>query len=253
MIVQDLIKLANIDEQVRLICSGQDEYEEPYDPEVVRGEQQEFIDMLLHLKPKKRAGIIIFEKWFHDPDDLVAESVNPEYYRCRSVKAFLNKIENMPKPEVKYDETTSAEDLEKMLKQYPEFPQAHSFIFDEWEKILGWNVYEGNIYSLGLQKCIQSLLYEMSFNGVTREHQDERRDELTAMVEERNRIKALPEKEQEEYYQKNFCSHEELMEELGIEESEAEKEEAHRKGLLEWLKNLEWKYNNFLEMKRNML
>lgn len=254
MTVQELIKLADIDEQVKLVCAERSEDEEPYDPEEVKGVQEEFISMLLNLKPKKRAGIIVFEKLFHDPDDPEIESVSPECYSNRSLLAFLKKIDNSLKPEVNYNESTSAKDLEKMVNLFPKFPQSHAFEFDEWEVILGWKVYEGNIDELGLQQCIYSLLYEMSFNGVTLEDQDERRAELMATVEEKKKVDEMPEDEREEYYQKHRFTLDDLRMDLGLEEeTEAEKEEFRRKALLGWLKGYEWKYNNYLEMKKHLL
>ena len=54
--------------------------------------------------------------------------------------------------------------------------------------------------------------------------------------------------------EKHIFTLDDLRMDLGLEEeTEAEKEEFHRKALLGWLKGYEWKYNNFLEMKKHLL
>ena len=44
------------------------------------------------------------------------------------------------------------EELKKLRKTFDDFPQAYAFEFEEWETILGWDVYEGNLEELGLLK-----------------------------------------------------------------------------------------------------
>ena len=116
-----------------------------------------------------------------------------------------------------------------------DIPHGRAFKFVPWEEILGWEVDPGNIALCGEDAFAAALLEEMSFNGLYREDQDTRRAELDEAVQESERIKALPEEEQDGHFVKADDLFAELYAELGEEytplteeEKEAERRQINR-------------------------
>ena len=112
-------------------------------------------------------------------------------------------------------------------------PSGYAFEFTEWEEILGWDVDQVNIDSVGVNRFLSYVLFEMSFNGFEEPSQEERRKELESRIEEYEEIKKLPVEEQE----KHFVSvnvedmFKELSEKYGVElpkKTEEEKEKERR-------------------------
>ena len=99
-------------------------------------------------------------------------------------------------------------------------PQSYAYEFSEWEKILGCDVWLGNLSEQGRYEFAAAILYELTFNGFTRESQDERREELDESIRETEELMKLPKEEQE----KHLVSIDDLMEELGIEDTRTQEE-----------------------------
>lgn len=248
MKVLDLLKLADIEVQTDFFCR------ETGNKTKGRVEVKElvtkFIDDLLHISPKRESCIIIFEKYWDDNEGKSVFDVYPECYYKEEIDEYLENIKGKPCPVNEYNEDMDESSLKKLVLKFDSFPVSYAFEFIEWETILGWEVYTGNIEELGLQKCIYSILYEMSFNGMTREEQEKRREELDESIKEFDEIKKLPQKEQE----KCFITFEEMKEcwkkEFGWEEpSKKEIEEEERRTWLNCLKTSIWRYQNFQKMK----
>ena len=252
MKVQDLLKLANIDEQVRLTCEERDSYEEPYNPRRVKEALEKFIKALLEITSDNSSSIIVFEKYWDSLEDEDIEMISPECYHKEDIERYLEDIKDKYCPVNEYDKDADKESLKILAKKFDPFPVSYAFEFTEWETVLGWDVYIGNLEELGLQKCIHSILYEMSFNGMTREEQEERREELDKRIKEFDEIKKLPKEAQEEH----FITFEEMKEhwkkEFGWEEpSKEEMEEEERKSWLSILKTSIWRFENFKNMNRH--
>lgn len=255
MTVRDLLKKANIEKQCEIV------YQKEFSTnkrgrklnkvkrrkmKKIRKVQTYFINMLLSLTPKKEDGIIVFEKYWDGLEDNTNTSyITPELYHKEDLEIYLKNIENKDIPTSICDESLLGEELKKLRKTFDDFPQAYAFEFEEWETILGWDVYEGNLEELGLQECIYNILYEMSFNGITRKTHDERVSDLEESIKEAEEMMALPE---EERNWKTF-SIDDLRKEFNI--PEPTKEEQLESDRIAWacaLKTAIWKFNNFKKM-----
>ena len=250
MIVQDLLRKAILNRQVEIICEKKESWKEEYDKEKIRKVQHDFLETLLSLKPNenKEGNIIVMEKYWDTDcynDDKIYSYISPEMYIKKDIKKYLKKIKNLECPIKEYNENASSGELKELLKKFPDRPVAYAYYFSEWEDILGWDVYEGNLDEFDLQDCIYGLLFELSFNGTTKEMQDERRKELDNSIKESEEIHNLPEEEQK----KRLKSLDDLKEELSWEEpSEEEFEMQMQKMYLCSLKCCIWLFNNFKDM-----
>lgn len=258
MVVKDLIKKVDIDKQVELICLNRESYEKPYDKDKVKCIQNNFINKLLSLEPKKtNDSIIIFEKyWDGFSDEPIKEYVGPKLYKKEDLILFLKDIKenDLPLREQEFNENMDSLTLKSLVEKFPTFPNAYAFEFELWEEILGYEVYEKNLNSFDLQECIYKILFEMSFNGFDEESQQERRDELTETIKHNEELMALPEEERS----KHFKSFEEVKEHLKLkfdwkEPSEEEKERDNRRIWFNILKTMCWRYKNYLSIRKDFV
>lgn len=203
MIVQELLKQADLNKQVELICNSQPSYEKPYDKEIVRENMDDFINMLLTLKPNKnKDNIIVYEKyWDTDLDDDIKEYSVSELYKKESFLACLDKVKNMEVPVTDYSLDMSKDELKALVMQCDFVPEGYAYEFNDWEDTLGYEVYMGNLSDESdKQNAIYNILYEMSFNGMTRDSQTERQEELEKSVKETDELLKLPKEEQKKHF-----------------------------------------------------
>lgn len=246
MIVQDFLRKVDIDKQVELICNNQADYEKPYDKKYVKEVQTQFINTLLSLTPEYEDNIIIFEKYWADWNDIPEEYIASELYEKKELINYLNKNKNKNCPVDNFNENDRNENLEKLLKQFDKMPQSYAFEFTEWEKILGWEICEDNLEEFDIQECIYAILSEMSFNGITRESQEERREKLEESVKQHEEIMKLPEEERDKHYISLEEIEQKWKENFGWEPPT--QEERYESQRLMWvcsLKTMIWKFNNF--------
>ena len=94
----------------------------------------------------------------------------------------------------------------------------------------------------------------MSFNGLTRESQEERRAEMQASIEEVEQINRLPKEEQDKYYTSWEEFRAELEKELGIVDTRTEEDEEQEH--LRLMRTILWdmiaKEKAILEYKRSL-
>lgn len=252
MIVQDFLRKADIDRQVDIICRNQPDYEPPYDKDIVKAAQKKFVDMLLSLTPKTGTSVIIFERQWDDWDDKIEEHVAAELYEIDDVKEYLAR----DRGEVHFEaEGLDAEEMRNLIKTESEgMPQAYAYEFSEWEDILGWQVCEDNLDEFDVQECIYAILYEMSFNGMTRESQNERRQELDDSIKESKAIDELPEEERAKHYISFEDMKAHWKEDFGWEEpSEEENARTERLMFTCLLKNIEYRKNNFNKIRNSFV
>ena len=199
MIVQDLLKQCDFDTQTKLVCSRKPDYEPPYDPIKIKSAYEKFVNMLLSLKAVPSNDFILFEKYWWDDDDKILETVEAELYEYENFKNAGKDIleSGFIYKDIPDDLTTS--EIKEMLSEYPELPFTYAYEFTEWEKVLGYQVFEENFHNFDIQECIYAILYEMSFNGMDRDSQIERKEELNKSIEEVEKIMKLPEEEQSKH------------------------------------------------------
>lgn len=238
MLVQDLIKKADYKEQARLICENRPYYEKPYDKEIVEKNITQFIDTLIGLKPKKdnKEHIMIYEKYW---DDEAEECTALELYVRKDLIDCIEKIKGKELPVTEdYSLDMPSEKLKELCLKF-EFPQGYGYEFNAWEETLGYEVYERNLTDENIQNCIYAVLFELSFNGMTRDTQEERRKELDDSIKEMEELRALPKEEQE----KHFHTIDDLYAEFNIERpTPEEQEKSYRKVWYYSLKSNLYKY-----------
>ena len=259
MLVKDFIlNNVNIDKQVEIICNNQVDYEKevkPYNKDKVKEVQIYFINKLSNIEPIIEDSIIIFEKMYDiDDEDIIQESTTCSLYHKKELKNYLtnnsSNIHNKKYEEPIDDTLLTSDELATKVHEIHDFPSSYGFIFTEWEHILGWEVYEGNLDKFDIQECIYSLLYEMSFNGITNESQEERRQELDESIKESEYIQSLPEEEREKHYISMEDMEKHWEEEFGWTPPTQEEKEFTR--LQMWrcsLKSAIWRYHNFKSIK----
>lgn len=244
MLVQDLIKKADYKEQARLICERQPDYEKPYDRDIVENNMKKFIETLVDLTPKddKKEHIMIYEKYWDDEE----EYTSLELYIREDILNCIKEIDGKELPVTEdYSLDMSSEELRELCRKF-NFPQGYGYEFNEWEETLGYEVYEGNLTKENIQDCIYDVLFEMSFNGMTREHQEERRKELDDSIKEVEEIRKLPEEEQK----KHFHTLDDLYDEFDMERPTPEEHEMSlRKTWFSSLNSCIYKYKLYQTIK----
>lgn len=247
MRVKELLREADIDKQVELVLKRQPDYEKPYDKEVVKQNLTEFLAMLDTLTPKDSEDdaapyVMVAEKYYDtDFDDNIQCYTNMELY---SKKELISCIENLPAviPVVPDNlEELTSEEVKQVLNELPSNPIGYGYEFTEWEEVLNFEVLyipEG----AERQEYISDILYEMSFNGMTRDSQVERREELEASIKESEEIRKLPKEEQEKHYH----SIDELFDVLGYTPpSEEEREENRKRTWICAVKSKLYRFQNY--------
>ena len=111
----------------------------------------------------------------------------------------------------------------------PYLPSGYAFEFSDWEEILGWDVDEKNLETIGVNKFLSFVLFEMTFNGFDEMSQEERKNELNSRLEEFEELRKLPQEEQDKHLIFSEDAFKELSDKYGFElpvktEEEKEKE-----------------------------
>lgn len=246
MTVQELLKQSDFDAQARLVCERETTFSgKKYDFDKVKASYREFVQMLLSLEAKPSKDFILFERYWWDDDDGIKETVESELYEYDNFVSVGKDLMDL-----EYDCSNVSFDmplveLEKHVSEFPSLPQTFAYEFTEWETILGYQVYEENFKKFDVQDCIYAVLYEMSFNGMDRESQLERKEELDASVAEVDEIMALPEEERD----CRLHSFDDVMKEWGYEDTrtQAQKDEELRSMYYCSLKRLCEKYKDVKE------
>ena len=149
---------------------------------------------------------------------------------------FAKSLQQFSKKSIpSWDEDADEHQLIEILeKTFGWLPEAFAYEFSPWEKILGAQVLPKNYERIGKDEFLASALYEMSFNGMTRERQDERRGELSDAIAEHEIIQNMPPEERK----KHLFTLEDVMERLGYtdDRTEEERREERRQGLLDCVK-----------------
>ena len=118
--------------------------------------------------------------------------------KSSELREKLAQMRNEQTPEVSAE--SSREQLEVFLKKTKEWlPQAFGYDYTPWEETLGVEVYPENYMRMGKDAFMASALYELSFNGTTREKQEEHRKRFTDAIEEYKEIAKMPPEEREKH------------------------------------------------------
>ena len=226
MRIIDLIKLADIDKQVEITIKNLEKYEKcfSYKEEKLRNIQETLIENLLNTEVKENANdLLLFEKcWESLVDDEPEEIIDVSLIKKDELKEFLENTGKITFPvidieKLEHDKYTE-EELIDIIDSIPELPQSYSFIFSPWEDILGAEVFVQSIEETEMQECIYQLLYELSFNGITKEQQDKNRKDFETSM---NSFKELGESD--------YISFDDMKERMGFKDDRTEEEKREDK------------------------
>ena len=229
MLLYDLLKKADIGKVIE---------EDPiktYDvvPEEERLDAYErFVNKLLNKEVFNIPGILLGIEKYDAIENETCVDVGV-YYRdeIESKIANISEICNT-KPAKEMTEQEISEFLEMVRTDdpcEPYLPSGYAFEFSDWEEILGWDVDEKNLETIGVNKFLSFVLFEMTFNGFDEMSQEERKNELNSRLEEFEELKKLPQEEQDKHFIFSEDVFKELSDKYGFElpvktEEEKEKE-----------------------------
>ncbi len=208
-------------------------HEEPLPQEketAARVNLSEFIDMLgdLELPSEPSEDIMVATRYWEDGKPRICCNL----YKKKELEAAAKKMKELDIPDtddISPDETT--EYYQNICNEmFKAGVQSYGFEFSAWEDTLGAEVYMDSVERFGMIPFLVDALEEYSFNGLTREDQQERRDELDASIQEYEEIKKLPKEEQEKHFRPIDEFFDELRDEYDLSEpSEEERAENTRR------------------------
>lgn len=186
-----------------------------------------FIKDLDRIKPIESGHLIL--GIFHVDDD--GDYLDPCLYCKEELVAGFQ-----PKPELAALESIEGladEELER-LAHLRVFPEAYAFEFSPWNEILGYEIDTRNTCDVEATELCAAVIWEMTFFGFDEERVEAERRKLDEAAREAEEIRKLPEEAQRKYY----VPMDEVFAEFDIpEQTEEEKQEAHRNICLEVLTN----------------
>lgn len=233
MILQELIKNCTQDDCLeigRRWAARRNSWEKPVSAERIAARLAEFCTMLAGLTPApvKEPDVLCAMPYYEDGEC----SIYAELFQKNDFEEKVKKQGNKDVP--KWTETSSCEELKEVLElTYERIPQAYGYTEVPWEETLGAEVFPENYEVYGRIDFLSSVLFEMSFNGFTKEVQAKRHAELEKAIAEAEEIQAMPEEERKQY------QHELIEVEQISRKTEAEKMENMRKALLDGVRTRE--------------
>lgn len=193
--------------------------------EIATERVQNFCEMLCGLTPKPSEYVLLALPCIGFSREWVIEA---ELIKKVDFEKALELIKNKQFPV--YSENDTEECLSEINKEVRTWlPIAYAYEFSEWEEILGAEVFPDNFERMGKDAFLSAVLYELSFNGMSREDHDEQRKKLDESIAETEAILKLPEEERDKYLK----SWDQIKKELGFDgilessDEEIEEEESH--------------------------
>ena len=163
-------------------------------PEKLAVAFEHFSDMLVKLTVKPMDAVLLALPFTDDGKTCIAA----EYFERKDLEEKFNKIRGINMP--MYSDNDSEEAYHAIMKETSEFiPQCYGYEFTPWEEVLGATVIPENFDRMGRIEFISCVLGEMSFNGFTRESQEERQKELDEAIKEAEELAKLPKEEREQH------------------------------------------------------
>lgn len=250
MIVQELLKEVDAEALADIRQIHMEEWEKPlHSPrKIFVRNMRGFAKMLQTLAPdptpydgeEADGGFVMYLLPFiNSLEDYIDVRYQADYVKRKDFNAAVDEIRKAgTMPTINLNDANK-EEMESFLKKTDNFvPQGYGYEFTPWEKVLAAEIVPGAfsvLNDLDETDCknlfLYDLLWEMSFNGYTRECQEERMAELDKSIKEMEEIKKLPEEEQKKYYCDADDFFKKLYEEAGLEYHERTEEEKEKERL----------------------
>lgn len=234
MIFQELLNTCDPRRIAEIWNNNRPQDEEALDVGAVANVVQKFCEMLRGLTPEQSEYALLALENYADGKG----KVETEMVKSSELREKLAQIQNKKTPEIS-GESSNEQIKDFLTKTKDLLPQAFAYDYTPWEETLGVEVYPENYMHMGKDVFLASALYEMSFNGMTREKQEKQRKKLTDAIEEYKKIEKMPPEERE----KHLYTWEDIMDEFDFKDdrSEEEKEAEERQNLLDSIKTrLAW-------------
>ena len=187
--VKELLQFVDMNDLVEMEFSANEEIS---DKEEVYMLWQSFLKNMSDYPCNESDDVLVFVKTLDGFGDSVEEYVDVSLYEWPALIKYADvasTVELKPRDILK---KLSVDELREYYKNiHKNMPTGCAFEFSPWQEILGYKVNVGNLRSQGLQDCIYAVLTEMTFNGMTEESQNERRQELDASIKDFEEIEKL--------------------------------------------------------------
>jgi len=219
--VKELLQFVDMNDLVEREFSANEEIS---DKDEVYTLWQSFLKKMSDYPCHESNDSLVFVKILDGFGDEVEEYVGVSLYEWSALMKyadFASTVELKPRDILK---KLSVDELREYYKNiHKNMPTGCAFEFSPWQEILGYKVNVGNLRSQGLQDCIYAVLTEMTFNGMTEESQNERRQELDASIKDFEEIEKLSLEEQKKHFRSfdDFCKEKGWQDERSPEEKEA--------------------------------
>lgn len=174
MLAYDVIKKCDIAQTIRIwldVWADEDERKEEHKSVEIN---TRFLEMLRTVTPvPSYEWVIVATKCYEDNKVFVDASWK---YGKTDVENTLSSIKEITFPI--YDENDTIENLKNVYHSiyYGSIgrilPANSDYEWSPWEMALGFEVFEGNIERMGVDAVAASMLYELSFEGYTKEIHD---------------------------------------------------------------------------------
>ena len=183
--LQKWINLTCTPHRVAEIWNESQSSDKPLDIEAVAAHVKEFCKLLASLKPIQSDYIMLALKSY----DNGVETIDAELIKgddLHRAGMFLRDefiLKEKPLPNI--SQNSSNQELEVFLEKTTGWvPQAFAYEYTPWEEVLGASVLFPNVTHVGNEEFLAAALYNMSFNGMTKEAQEQERKKLTDALEE---------------------------------------------------------------------
>ena len=155
------------------------------DIEIVATRVKEFCKLLASLKSTNSDYIILALKFYENGIETIdAELIKgDDLHRAGMFLRDEFILKEKPLPSI--SPNSSNQELEAFLEQTTGWvPQAFAYEYTPWEEVLGSSVLFPNVTHVGNDEFLAAALYNMSFNGMTKEAQEQERKKLSTALAE---------------------------------------------------------------------
>lgn len=235
--LQKWINLTCNPRRVAEIWNESQSSDKPLDIEIVATRVKEFCKLLASLKPTNSDYIMLALKFYENGIETIdAELIKgDDLHRAGMFLRDEFILKEKPLPSI--SPNSSNQELEAFLEQTTGWmPQAFAYEDTPWEEVLGSSVLFPNVTHVGNEEFLAAALCNMSFNGMTKEAQEQERKKLSNALAE---IKSGA---------CTYTAHEVLSD---LEQTEAETAKEKRQSLLDramtryaWLMEISYLYDD---------
>lgn len=183
--LQKWINLTCDPRRVAEIWNESQSSDKPLDIEIVATRVKEFCKLLASLKPTNSDYIMLALKFYENGIETIdAELIKgDDLHRAGMFLRDEFILKEKPLPSI--SQNSNNQELEAFLEQTTGWmPQAFAYEYTPWEEILGASVLFPNVTHVGNEEFLAAALYNMSFNGMTKEAQEQERNKLSNALAE---------------------------------------------------------------------